>query len=61
MYLIVTNPIYEDILDFRKDAQYREIFFASYQAFTNAEDVFNLLIERFKALSSPAHAGTKLR
>ncbi|KAF8510225.1 ras guanine nucleotide exchange factor domain-containing protein, partial [Hysterangium stoloniferum] len=39
------------ITDFRKDTQYKEIFLATYQAFTNAEEVFKLLIKRFEALT----------
>ncbi|KAF8502442.1 ras guanine nucleotide exchange factor domain-containing protein [Gautieria morchelliformis] len=41
--------------DRRRDMEFRDTFLVSYKAFTNAENVFNLLLERFDAASSPHH------
>ncbi|KAF8589937.1 ras GEF [Ramaria rubella] len=44
-----------DTEDFRKVMHFREVFLVCYRAFTDAEEVFNLLLERFETVSSPSH------
>ena len=51
-----TSRCWTCAVDHRKDLEFRETFLASCKAFTNAEEVFNLLIERFHAASSQHHA-----
>ncbi|KIJ29890.1 hypothetical protein M422DRAFT_268673 [Sphaerobolus stellatus SS14] len=51
----LVNQLIQDPSDYRKHKEYQEIFLASYQAFTNAEKVFDLLLQAFQRVSAPSH------
>ncbi|KAF8589944.1 ras GEF [Ramaria rubella] len=41
--------------DYGADRDFRETFLTSYRAFTNADQLFDLLVKQFEAASSPMH------